>query len=126
MPPDLDIHALDKTLRIENASPKLRYFEEGEKIQFHAHSEQEEIYYVLAGEFSLKLGRSGEAEFLETSTGTVRAAPPMIDHGHRCVGEDGGTVLASAHRASRPVSTCTASATAKLRSRPTDKPIRYA
>ena len=94
IPPDLDIRALDEALGIENASLKLWYFEEGEEIQFHAHSEQEEIYYILDGEFSLKLGRSGDAEFVEASAGTAWAASPMIGHGHRCTSEDGGTVLA--------------------------------
>jgi len=94
LPPDLDIRALDEALGTENVSLKLWYFEEGEEIKFHAHSEQEEIYYVLDGEFSLKLGRSGEAEFVEADAGTVWAASPMIGHGHRCISEDGGTVLA--------------------------------
>lgn len=94
IPPDLDIRALDEALGLQNVSLKLWYFEEGEEIQFHAHSEQEEIYYILDGEFSLKLGRSDEAEFVEASAGTVWAASPMIGHGHRCTSEDGGTVLA--------------------------------
>jgi quercetin dioxygenase-like cupin family protein len=94
IPPDLDIRALDEALGAENVSLKLWYFEEDEEIQFHAHSEQEEIYYVLDGEFSLKLGRSGEEEFVEAGPGTAWVAEPMIGHGHRCTSESGGTVLA--------------------------------
>jgi quercetin dioxygenase-like cupin family protein len=94
IPPDLDIRALDEALGTENVSLKLWYFEEGEEIQYHAHSEQEEIYYVLDGEFSLKLGPSGDEEFVEAGPGTVWVASAMIGHGHRCTSEDGGTVLA--------------------------------
>lgn len=94
IPPDLDIRALDDALGLQNVSLKLWYFEEGEEITFHAHSEQEEIYYIMEGEFSLKLGRSGEEEFIEASAGTAWVAEPMIGHGHRCTSEGGGVVLA--------------------------------
>jgi len=94
VPPDLDIRALDEALGTENVSLKLWYFEEGEEIQYHAHSQQEEVYYVLEGEFSLKLGRSGEEEIREASEGDAWVASPMIGHGHRCISENGGTVLA--------------------------------
>ncbi|MFT4947876.1 MAG: quercetin dioxygenase-like cupin family protein [Natronomonas sp.] len=94
IPPDLDIRALDEALGTEHVSLKLWYFDEGEEIQYHAHSEQEEIYYAVEGEFSLKLGRSGDEEFVEADAGTAWVASPMIGHGHRCTSEDGGTVLA--------------------------------
>jgi quercetin dioxygenase-like cupin family protein len=94
IPPDLDIRAVDEMLGAENVSIKLWYFEEGEEIGYHAHSEQEELYYVLDGEFSLKLGRSGEEETVEVDEGTFWVASAMIGHGHRCTSEDGGTVLA--------------------------------
>ncbi|MXR50949.1 cupin domain-containing protein [Halovenus sp. WSH3] len=94
IPPDLDIRALDEALGLQNVSLKLWYFEEGEEIQFHAHSEQEEVYYIMEGEFSLKLGRSDEEEFVEAGPGTAWVAEPMIGHGHRCISEGGGTVLA--------------------------------
>lgn len=94
VPPDLDIRALDEALGTENLSVKIWYFEAGEEIQYHAHSEQEELYYVLDGEFSLKLGRSGEEEVMEASEGSAWVAKPMVGHGHRCVSDDGGTLLA--------------------------------
>lgn len=94
VPPDLDIQAVDDALGCRNLGVKLWHFEEGEEIQYHAHAEQEELYYVLAGEFSLKLGRSGETEFVEVEEGAFWVAEPKIGHGHRCLSADGGTVLA--------------------------------
>ena len=94
MPPDLDIRAVDEALESQNVAVKIWYFDEGEEIGYHAHSEQEELFYVLDGTFSLKLGRSGEEEFVEVDEGTFWIAAPKIGHGHRCVSEDGGAVLA--------------------------------
>jgi uncharacterized cupin superfamily protein len=94
IPPDLDIRPLGQHLGLENMRAALWYFEPGEEIQYHAHSEQEEFYYVLEGEFSLKLGRSGEAEYVTVEEGAVWAAGPEIGHGHRYVGDDRGVILA--------------------------------
>ena len=94
MPPDLDIRAVDEALESQNVAAKIWYFDEGEEIGYHAHSEQEELFYVLEGTFSLKLGRSGEEEYVETDEGTFWVAAPKIGHGHRCVSENGGAVLA--------------------------------
>lgn len=94
VPPDLEIRAIDEALNTDHVQLKLWYFEPGEEIQYHAHSEQEEIYYVLEGEFSLKLGRSGEEEYVEAGPGTFWIAKPEIGHGHRNVGDERGVVLA--------------------------------
>lgn len=94
IPPDLDIRAVDEALGTEQMKVKLWYFDPGEEIQYHAHSEQEELYYILQGEFSLKLGRSGEEEFVEAGPGTFYVAGPETGHGHRYVGDDRGIVLA--------------------------------
>lgn len=94
IPPDLDIRAIDEALETDNLAVKIWYFEEGEQINYHAHAEQEELFYVLEGEFSLKLGRSGEEEIVEVGPGAFWAAAPMIGHGHRCLTDDGGAVLA--------------------------------
>lgn len=94
IPPELNIRAIDDALGTENLGVKLWYFEPGEEIQYHAHSEQEELYYVLEGEFSLKLGRSGEEEFVEAGPGTFWVAGPETGHGHRNVGDEQGVVLA--------------------------------
>jgi quercetin dioxygenase-like cupin family protein len=55
---------------------------------------QEELFYALEGEFSLKLGHSGETEHREVGPGAFWVAAPMVGHGHRCVSEDGRAVLA--------------------------------
>ena len=94
VPPDLDIRAVSRALGCENLIVTLWYFEKGDEIQYHAHSEQEELFFVLDGEFSLKLGRSGEEQFREVGPGGFWVAAPMIGHGHRCISDDGGTVLA--------------------------------
>lgn len=94
MPPDLNIHSVDEALGLEKMHCKVWYFDPGEEIQYHAHSEQEELYYILEGEFSLKLGKSGEEEFVEVGPGTFYAAGPETGHGHRYIGDDRGAVLA--------------------------------
>ena len=94
VPPDLSIRALDEVLETDHVQLKLWYFDPGEEIRYHAHSEQEEIFYVLEGEFSLKLGRSGEEEYVEAGPGTFWIAKPEIGHGHRYVGDEQGVVLA--------------------------------
>lgn len=93
-PPDLDMRAVDETLECRNLAVKIWHFEEGEEIGYHAHSQQEELFYVLEGTFSLKLGRSGNEEYIEADEGAFWVAAPKIGHGHRCVSENGGTVLA--------------------------------
>ncbi len=94
VPPDLDIKPVGKQLGLDEMRATVWYFDPGEEIQYHAHSEQEELFFVLEGEFSLKLGRSGEEEYVEAGPGTFWAAGPEIGHGHRCVGDDQGVVLA--------------------------------
>lgn len=96
IPPDLDIQAIGDALGLENLRVNVWYFEEGDEIRYHAHDEQEECYYVLKGEFSLKLGRSGETEIVEVGPGTFFAARPGIGHGHRYLGDDEGILIAIA------------------------------
>lgn len=94
IPPDLDIRDVDEELECQNIAVKIWYFDEGEEIGYHAHSEQEELFYALDGTFSLKLGRSGKTEYVAVDEGTFWVAGPEIGHGHRCISEDGGAVLA--------------------------------
>jgi uncharacterized cupin superfamily protein len=94
MPLDHSIRWIGKALGLEQLRAGLIYFEPGEEVGYHAHAEQEELYYVIEGRFSLKLGRSGETEIVEVGPGTFFAAGPEIGHGHRCVGEERGTLLA--------------------------------
>lgn len=93
VPPDLNMRAIGRTLGCENLTVNIWYFEEGEEIQYHAHAEQEELFYVLDGEFSVKMGRSGETEVVELGEGAFWVAAPKIGHGHRCISGE-GTVLA--------------------------------
>lgn len=94
LPPDLEIRDIDAVLGTENMIVRIWYFEPGDEISYHAHSEQEELYYIIKGEFSLKLGKSGETEIVEAGPGTFYAAGPKTGHGHRYVGDDEGIVLA--------------------------------
>jgi quercetin dioxygenase-like cupin family protein len=94
LPPDLDIRPVSRELGCENLVATIWYFDEGEEINYHAHEEQEEFFYVIDGRFSLKLGRSGEEEYREVGPGAFYAAAPLIGHGHRCISDGGGTVLA--------------------------------
>lgn len=89
VPPDLDIRPVGDQLGLSKMRATVWYFEEGEEIQYHAHSEQEELYFVLEGEFSLKLGKSGEEEYIEADEGSFWVAKPLVGHGHRCVSDEG-------------------------------------
>ncbi len=93
IPPDLDVRPVGDLLGLERMRATVWYFEPGEEVSYHAHAEQEELYYVLEGTFSLKLGRSGETERVEAGPGTLWAAGPEVGHGHRYVGDDRGVVL---------------------------------
>ncbi|MFC7227083.1 cupin domain-containing protein [Salinirubellus salinus] len=93
VPPNLDIRPVGDSLGLSKMRCTVWYFEPGEEIQYHAHSEQEELYFVLEGEFSLKLGKSGEEEYVEADEGTFWVAEPKVGHGHRYVGDDRGVVL---------------------------------
>jgi quercetin dioxygenase-like cupin family protein len=88
---DADVTDLSEVAEMNVA---IWYFEPGEGIGYHAHAEQEELYYVLSGRFSLKLGRSGETETREVGPGAFWAAGPETGHGHRYLGDDRGAVLA--------------------------------
>ncbi len=94
VPPDLDIRAIGNALDLDSMRAAVWYFDPGEEIQYHAHMDQEEVYYIIDGQFSLKLGRSGEEEYVEAGPGTFWVAKPEIGHGHRNVGDEPGAVLA--------------------------------
>lgn len=94
VPVDLDVRSIDKALGCQNLAVSVWHFEKGEEINYHAHSEQEELFYVLDGTFSVKLGRSGNEETIEADEGTFWVAAPLIGRGHRCISENGGAVLA--------------------------------
>jgi CRP-like cAMP-binding protein len=62
LPAEHDIRDIDDALDLEEIRLKLWYFEPGEEIQPHAHAEQDELYYVLDGEFELTLGDPDDPE----------------------------------------------------------------
>lgn len=94
VPPDLDVRSVDEALGVENTRVKLWYLDPGEEVQYHAHLEQEELYYALQGTFSLKLGPAGNSEIVEAKPGTFWIASPKTGHGHRNIGDTVGVVLA--------------------------------
>ena len=94
LPPDQKIRDIDTALGLGNLKAKIWYFEPGDEIQYHAHSEQEELFYVIEGEFSLKLGESDDAEIVEVGEGDFWAAKPKVGHGHHYIGDDEGILLA--------------------------------
>ncbi|WP_335999869.1 cupin domain-containing protein [Halorientalis halophila] len=91
---DPDVRRVQAELGTENLVASLWYFEEGEEMVHHEHEDQEELYYVLDGEFEVKLGDAGETETVVAEEGTFFAAGPGVGHGHVCTSADGGVVLA--------------------------------
>jgi uncharacterized cupin superfamily protein len=91
---NLSLLPIDDALGTEHLQIKLWYFEPGDEVIYHAHTEQEELYYILEGEFSLKLGDPDDPEFVEAGPETFYVAGPKTGHGHRYVGDDTGVVLA--------------------------------
>lgn len=85
---------VDDVLGTEHLQIKLWYFESGDEMIYHAHTEQEELYYVLEGKFSLKLGDPDDPEIEEVGPGTFYVAGPETGHGHRYIGDDTGVILA--------------------------------
>ena len=94
IPPDLGVRSVGDTLGTDEMNVNLWYFDPSEEVQYHAHGEQEELYYVLTGEFEVKVGRSGEETVREVGPGTFYAAGPEIGHGHRYLGDEQGIILA--------------------------------
>lgn len=92
--PTAAVRIVSDELDTEQSNVRLWEFEPGEEIGYHAHAKQEELYYVLEGEFSLKLGPSSEEEYVEVGQGTFYVAGPETGHDHRCIGDEPGRVLA--------------------------------
>lgn len=92
--PDVGIRPVDEMLVLDSMGAKLWYFEPGDEVGYHAHPEEEELYYVIEGEFSLKLGDPDDPTYETVGPGTFYAAGPREPHGHRCVGDGPGVVLA--------------------------------
>lgn len=88
-----DAQIVQGILGMEELSVKFWHFHSGEEIPYHA-ERVEEFYFVLQGEFSLKLGESGDTEIITVGPGDCWAAGPKIGHGHRNIGDGDGIILA--------------------------------
>lgn len=91
---ELDVKAVGRALDTEEVALKVWYFEPGDEMRYHAHREQEEVYYVMEGKFSVILGPPDDFETHELGPGSFYAAGRDVGHGHRNVGEEVGVVLA--------------------------------
>jgi len=90
---DAEVRRVQTELGTEEMVTNVWEFEEGDAMVHHSHEEQEELYYVIAGEFRLKVGDVGETEEHTVSEGDLFAFSPDVGRGYECVSEDGGTVL---------------------------------
>lgn len=85
---------LTEALGLEELRANVWYFEPGEDTVFHAHQEQEELVYVLEGEFELTVGYPEETETHRLGPGSVYAVSPEVGRGIENVGESAGAILA--------------------------------
>ncbi|WP_424018722.1 cupin domain-containing protein [Halorientalis pallida] len=85
---------LTAALGLEESHVNVWRYEPGDSTAFHAHREQEEVFYVLAGEFEVTLGDPEDPETRTIGPGTAYAAGPEVGHGHEYLGDDEGLVLA--------------------------------
>lgn len=85
---------LTAALGLEESHLNIWYYEPGDQTEYHAHLDQEEVFYILDGEFELTLGDPEDPETRTVGPGTVYAAGPEVGHGHEYVGDDQGVVLA--------------------------------
>lgn len=70
-PEQIDLGA---NTNLENMNARLWYFEPGEKVSFHYHDVQEELYYVVSGTGQVLVGE--DAERVEVPEGgMIRPAP---------------------------------------------------
>lgn len=89
----LDVRNVDEVLETEKMKVKMWYIPSGSVMGAHGHSQQEELYYVLQGTFSLRIGPPDNIETVEVKTGAFFAASPEVVRGYENVGEEEGRVL---------------------------------
>ncbi len=94
VPHESDIRQLDAALALEQLRLKVWSVEPGEAVEYHAHLRQEEVYHALEGTFELTLGHPDETETRTVEAGAWWAAKPQVGHGHRCVSEQPGCLVA--------------------------------
>ena len=94
LPAEHDIRDIDNVLNLDELRTKIWYFEPKEETNLHAHAEQEELYYVLEGEFELTLGDPDDPETKTVHEGAFYTASSETGHGHQYIGSDQGVMLA--------------------------------
>lgn len=85
---------LSEALGLSEMRANVWYFDPGEELVFHAHETQEELVFVLEGEFELTVGHPGETETHDLGPGSVYAASPDVGRGIENLGDTEGSVLA--------------------------------
>jgi quercetin dioxygenase-like cupin family protein len=85
---------LTQALDLEEMRANVWHFEPGEDLVYHAHDEQEELVYILHGQFELTIGYPNETETHEIEAGTAYAASPDVGRGLKNIGDTEGTILA--------------------------------
>ncbi|WP_158059052.1 cupin domain-containing protein [Halorussus halophilus] len=73
---EADLRAVGYELRTQQMRPNVWEFETGEATNWHRQDEQEELHYVLAGEFVVAVGQDDDEESFEISEGDFLAVPP--------------------------------------------------
>jgi len=91
---DLDARRVQAALGTDESVVSVWYFEPGDEMPHHVHTEQEEVFYVLEGEFEVALGEAGDVERHTIDEGTFYSAGPEVGHGHKYVGDGEGRILA--------------------------------
>ncbi|MDY6780287.1 MAG: cupin domain-containing protein [Halobacteria archaeon] len=88
-----EVGAVNDELGTDEVRAKLWYFGPDDETQYHSHSEQEELFYVVEGEFEVKVEGDGGVEEHGVSSGDFYYAGKGVKHGHRYVGDDEGVIL---------------------------------
>lgn len=89
----LDVRDVDEALGTEEMKVKVWRSPPGETIGVHGHSRQEELYYVLDGTFSVRIGPLDDTETVEVGPGAFFAASPEMVREYESTGTEDGVVL---------------------------------
>lgn len=86
---DAEVRRVQTELGTDNMVTNVWEFDEGDAMVHHYHDEQEELYYVIEGEFRLKVGDAGDPEERTVEEGDIFAFAPDVGRGYVCVSEEG-------------------------------------
>jgi quercetin dioxygenase-like cupin family protein len=93
-PLSVDVRAIASALGSAELRVNVWHLDPGEEVPFHVHTEQEELFYVREGEFRVWVGDPDDAETFTADAGAFWVVGPDWGRGHRCVGNEEGTLLA--------------------------------